>query len=105
VGAPALEIDAQGPYNGFTPLHDAVWHGHLVAARALVDAGARLNLKTHAGLTPRGLAVLYGYEPSRNSSPRPSAVDLRGGRPIDSRNAREHAHGGDATHFHQEPGP
>lgn len=61
-GRPAPELDAQGPYNGLTALHDAVWHGHLEAARALIDAGARLDLKTHAGLTPRGLALLYGYD-------------------------------------------
>lgn len=60
-GAPAFEIDAQGPYNGLTALHDAVWHGHLEAAKALVEAGALLDLRTHAGLTPRELAVLYGY--------------------------------------------
>jgi uncharacterized protein len=60
--APAPELDAQGPYNGLTALHDAVWHGHLEAARVLVDAGARLDLITHAGLTPRELAVLYGYD-------------------------------------------
>ncbi|KQY15646.1 hypothetical protein ASE23_25215 [Rhizobium sp. Root73] len=60
-GAPAFEIDAQGPYNGLTALHDAVWHGHLGAAKALVEAGAQLDLRTHAGLTPRELAVLYGY--------------------------------------------
>lgn len=60
-GTPAPELDAQGPYNGLTALHDAVWHGHLEAARALVDAGARLDLVTQAGLTPRELALLYGY--------------------------------------------
>ena len=59
-GAPAL--DAQGAYNGFTALHDAVWHGHLDAARALVEAGARLDLTTHAGHTPRELALHYGYD-------------------------------------------
>lgn len=61
-GAPAIEIDAQGPYNGLTALHDAVWHGHLEAAQTLVGAGARLDLTTHTGLTPRGLAHLYGYD-------------------------------------------
>ena len=61
-GTPAPELDAQGSYNGLTALHDAVWHGHLEAARALIDAGARLDLKTHAGLTPRELALLYGYD-------------------------------------------
>jgi len=32
-GAPAPELDSQGPYNGLTALHDAVWHGHLEAAQ------------------------------------------------------------------------
>ena len=60
-GAPAFEIGAQGPYNGLTALHDAVWHGHLGAAEALVEAGASLRIRTHAGLTPQELAELYGY--------------------------------------------
>lgn len=57
----AAEIDAQGDYNGMSALHDAVWHGHADAARALVDAGARRDLVSHAGLTPHALALLYGY--------------------------------------------
>ncbi|WP_436758471.1 ankyrin repeat domain-containing protein [Streptosporangium sp. V21-05] len=61
-GAPAPEIDAQGPYNGLTALHDAVWRGHIDAARALIDAGARLDLRTHAGRTPGELALAYGYD-------------------------------------------
>lgn len=59
---PGPDLNAQGDYNGLTALHDAVWHGHLEAARALVEAGARLDLMTHAGLTPRALAELYGYD-------------------------------------------
>jgi ankyrin repeat protein len=55
-------VDAQGPYNGLTALHDAAWHGHLDAVRSLITAGARLDLKGHAGLTPRMLALLYGYD-------------------------------------------
>ncbi|WP_408015154.1 hypothetical protein [Roseomonas harenae] len=39
-------------------MHDAVWHGHLEAAEALVEAGARLDLRTHAGPTPWGLAQM-----------------------------------------------
>ncbi len=62
VATPAPELDAQGPYNGLTALHDAAWHGHLEPARTLVGAGARLDLKTHAGLTPRELALFYGYD-------------------------------------------
>ncbi|WP_306392256.1 ankyrin repeat domain-containing protein [Telluria beijingensis] len=60
-GGQALEIDAQGDYNGLSALHDAVWHGHAEAAQVLVDAGARRDLVSHAGLTPHALALLYGY--------------------------------------------
>lgn len=56
------DMDAQGPYNGLTALHDAAWHGHLEAVRSLVSAGVRLDLESHAGLTPRKLALLYGYD-------------------------------------------
>lgn len=60
-GVRAPELDAQGAYNGFTPLHDAVWQGHLQTARVLVAAGHPLDLRTHAGLTARELAALHGY--------------------------------------------
>lgn len=59
---PRPAFDAQGGYNGFTALHDAVWHGHLDAVRALIKAGVRLDLRTHSGLTPRALADRYGYD-------------------------------------------
>lgn len=65
-GRQAIEIDAQGDYNGLTALHDAVWHGHLDAVRALLDAGARRDLRSHAGLTPHALALLYGYHAIAN---------------------------------------
>lgn len=61
VGRAALSIDAQGAYNGYTALHDAVWHGYLETVQVLVEAGANLNLKTHSGLTPYDLAHLHGY--------------------------------------------
>lgn len=61
-GRSAIELDAQGLYNGLTPLHDAVWHGHREAAQELVEAGAPLHLRSHAGLTAREMATLYGYD-------------------------------------------
>ncbi len=53
---PGVNLDYQGPSNGYTPLHDALWHGFGECARILVEAGARLDLEGHDGLTPLGLA-------------------------------------------------
>lgn len=62
--APAFSqiINAQGPSNGYTPLHDAVWHGHLETARVLVEAQADLTLKGYDGKTPIDLARDYQYD-------------------------------------------
>lgn len=56
------ELNAQGPYNGYTALHDAVWHGHYETAKALLENGARYDLKGLDGNTPLDLAVKYGYK-------------------------------------------
>lgn len=61
-GAPAAGLQVQGAYNGYSALHDAVWHGYLDVARLLVEAGAYVDQKSHTGLTPHGLALLYGYD-------------------------------------------
>ncbi len=58
---PKPELDAQGPYNGLTALHDAIWHGHAGVARLLVAAGARLDVKSHTGHTPKESALFYHY--------------------------------------------
>lgn len=54
-------LDVQGAYNGLTALHDAVWQGHPEVVRALVEAGARTDLRSHTGMTPRDLSQLYGH--------------------------------------------
>lgn len=54
-------INDQGPNNGYTPLHDAIWHGHTEAAKLLIDAGARLDLKGYDGDTPLDMAKRYQY--------------------------------------------
>jgi ankyrin repeat protein len=54
-------IDDQGLNNGYTPLHDAIWHNNPEAAQVLIDAGARLDLKTYEGDTPLDLAKRYNY--------------------------------------------
>lgn len=53
--------DAQGPFNGYTALHDAVWHGHLEAARLLLKAGVRSDLRGHDGRSAADLARDHGY--------------------------------------------
>ena len=54
-------INDMGPNNGYTPLHDAIWHGNTEAAKVLIDAGARLDLKNYEGDTPLELAKRYKY--------------------------------------------
>ncbi|MBN9519833.1 ankyrin repeat domain-containing protein [bacterium] len=58
---PRVDIDVQGPINGYTPIHDAIWHGYTECAEILLDAGARLDLVGHDGKTPLDLATeVYG---------------------------------------------
>jgi ankyrin repeat protein len=58
--APGVALDYQGPSNGYTALHDALWHGFKDCARVLVDAGTPLHLRGHDDFTPAdiGAAVL-----------------------------------------------
>lgn len=56
-----LVLNAQGPNNGYTPLHDAIWHGSVEAAKAFIDGGANLELETYEGDTPKQLAERYDY--------------------------------------------
>ncbi|MDG3085551.1 ankyrin repeat domain-containing protein [Vibrio hannami] len=55
-------LNAQGPNNGYTPLHDAVWHGHKLAVEKLIAAGARTDLRGYDGKTPLDLAKEYHYQ-------------------------------------------
>jgi uncharacterized protein len=56
------EINAQGPYNGYTAMHDAVWHKHPDCLAVILDwPGARFDLVGFDGLTPEGLATRLGY--------------------------------------------
>jgi ankyrin repeat protein len=57
-----LVADAQGPFNGYTPLHDAVWHGHTEATAVLLAAGVRTDIAGHDGRTPLDLARDSGYD-------------------------------------------
>jgi ankyrin repeat protein len=56
-----VDFNAQGPYNGYTALHDSVWHGHIEAMRVLLDADVRTDLRGHDGRPAYQLAVDLGY--------------------------------------------
>lgn len=54
--------NAQGPTNGYTPLHDAIWHGHTKTAMFLIDAGVDTSIKAWDGMTPLDLAKKHNYK-------------------------------------------
>jgi ankyrin repeat protein len=56
------EINAQGPFNGYTAVHDAIWHGHREALSVLLDwPGVRFDLRGLDGRTAEELARGLGY--------------------------------------------
>ncbi|ELR98757.1 ankyrin repeat domain-containing protein [Gloeocapsa sp. PCC 73106] len=57
VAHPDIDLDVQGKINGYTPLHDALWHGFVDCAEILVNAGARLDLRGHDGKLPLDIAI------------------------------------------------
>jgi uncharacterized protein len=60
---PGTDIDVQGPINGYTPIHDALWHGYTECAEILLEAGACLDPIGHDGKTPLAVAIdVYGPE-------------------------------------------
>ena len=52
-----VNLDYQGPSNGYTPLADALWHGFAECAAALIDAGARTDVVGYDGKRALDLAV------------------------------------------------
>ena len=61
-GPGRIEWDAQGPYNGYTPLHDAVWFGQADAVRTLLELGVPTHVRGLDGRTPLDIAVMDGHE-------------------------------------------
>ncbi len=55
-----VAIDAQGPYNGYTALHDAVLNSHIEASQVLIDFGASTSIEGLDGKSPRSLAEEVG---------------------------------------------
>ncbi|MDH3327887.1 MAG: ankyrin repeat domain-containing protein [Desulfobulbaceae bacterium] len=57
VGADNVDINVRGDMNGYTPLHDALWHSNTETARVLLEAGARVDIKGHDGLNCLDIAL------------------------------------------------
>lgn len=55
-----FDVNAIGPKNGYTPLHDAVWGNNPEAVRLLLLQGADPTIRNHDGLTPREKAAQEG---------------------------------------------
>jgi len=54
--SPSIDLDRQGRANGYSALHDAIWHGYADCANILIAAGAKVGRPGHDGLTPLDLA-------------------------------------------------
>jgi ankyrin repeat protein len=52
-----VNLDYQGPSNGYTPLADALWHGFAECASVLIDAGARTDIVAYDGKRALDLAI------------------------------------------------
>lgn len=55
--ANGFDVNAVGPRNGYTPLHDAVWADNVAAARILLAHGARTDIRGKDGLSPYEKAI------------------------------------------------
>ena len=57
VRADRVELNVRGDMNGYTPLHDALWHGNTETAWVFLEAGARVDIKGHDGLNCLDIAL------------------------------------------------
>ncbi|AEO41918.1 hypothetical protein XACM_1638 [Xanthomonas euvesicatoria pv. citrumelo F1] len=53
------DVNSAGEH-GYTPLHNAVEQGIVVAVKWLLERGANKEAVNDAGMTPKGLAVVLG---------------------------------------------
>lgn len=54
-------VNAVGPRNGYTPVHDAAWSGNLAAIKLLVENDGDLTIKGFDGHTPLTKAREEGH--------------------------------------------
>lgn len=64
VNHPGIDLNVQDATNGYTPLHEALWHGYTECAEILVEKGARLDIQGHDGKLAIDIAIQVLGEPS-----------------------------------------
>lgn len=57
VEQPGINLNYQGATNGYTALHDSLWHGYDQCAEILINVGANLELRGHDGKMPLDIAT------------------------------------------------
>lgn len=62
LAAAGADLNIQSGVNGWTPLQHAIHKHQPASVRALLDAGARVDATSPAGLTPLMMAAGYGYD-------------------------------------------
>ncbi len=74
-------VSAVGWTNGYTPLHDALWHGFEECSDMLIDAGSDLRIRGHDGKTPLDIARgVFGNDAALTMKIREKNECRRGGR-------------------------
>ena len=52
-----IDLNYRGGTNGYTPLHDALWHGYEECAQILIEAGSDLTIEGDDGKKPIDIAL------------------------------------------------
>ncbi len=62
-----IDIDKQGPYNGYTALHDATWQNNVDVAKVLIDADADLDHQVERWADTASVRPLAREQPDRRA--------------------------------------
>jgi ankyrin repeat protein len=52
-----IDLNVQGPVNGYTALHDAIWQDNNQVAQYIIEAGPDISIKNHDGETALEMAT------------------------------------------------
>lgn len=52
-----IDVNARGPANGYTALHDAIWQNNIQVARYIIEAEPDFSIRNHDGETALEMAT------------------------------------------------